>query len=68
MKTDVRKIEPDADMSQPMRNDKPKPHNCTMCDKRFTTKNIYLSTFESTLNRNHICVISATSVIIIATA
>jgi len=26
------------DMSQPLHNDRPKPHKCTMCDKRFSSK------------------------------
>jgi len=47
MKTDrinVKESEKDAanDMTQPLRNDKQKPHKCTVCDKRFTTKG-YLS-------------------------
>jgi len=27
-----------ANMSELQHNDKPKPHKCTVCDKRFTAK------------------------------
>ena len=36
------------DMSKPQHNDKPKPHKCTVCDKRFATKE-HLSVYI----RNH---------------